>query len=142
MRYGWYHPAGAAERAARADHLEALYRAPWVTPGSFVYYVEAVRRYPRPDADPDQPCDLLTFASGWVEITRNGASHVDLTARLTDCDRYGITALLPLGLLRVDGRCLWVGQWSGWETENYAVVEIGADGVAKTLISTRAGSCR
>jgi hypothetical protein len=142
MRGGWYHPVGEAARAARPITVEALYRAPWVTPGSFVYYVEAVRRYHMPFGDPDQPCDLLTFASGWVEITRNGASKVDLRASLTDCQRYGITALLPLGLLRVDGRCLWVGQWSGWETENYAVVEIEGDGAAKTLISTRAGSCR
>jgi hypothetical protein len=65
-----------------------------------------------------------------------------LRANFTDCRRYGITVLLPLGLLRADGRYLWVGQWSGWESENYAVVEIGADLVAKTLISTRAGICR
>jgi hypothetical protein len=141
VRYGWYHPAGQAERAATPVALEALYRAPWVAPGSFAYYVEAVRRYHQPGADPDRPCDILTFEAGWVVVARDGTAKVSLAVRITDCDRYGITALLPLGLLRVDGRCLWVGQWSGWETENYAVVEIEADADAKTLISVRAGSC-
>ncbi len=141
-RYGWFHPLGAEARTAGPVSLEAAYRAPWLAPGSFVYYVEAVRRYPRPDDDPSRPCDLLTFEAGWIVVPRDGAPAVKLVARLSDCDRYGITVLLPLGLLRADGRYLWVGQWSGWESENYAVVEVEADGGVKTLISTRAGICR
>lgn len=142
VRYAWFHPLGREARTARPVSLEAAYRVPWIAPASFVYYVEAVRRYPRPDDDPDQPCDLLTFAAGWIVVPRDGAPGVNLTARLTDCDRYGITVLLPLGLLRTSGRWLWVGQWSGWESENYAVTEVEADGDAKTLVSVRVGSCR
>ncbi len=141
MHSGWHHPMRDAERAARPIALEAVYRAPWVVPASFVYYVEAVRRYPRMNDDPERPCDLVTFASGWVTIARDGTSKVNLRVQITDCERYRISALLPLGLLRVDGHCLWVGQWSGWEDENYAVVEIEADADVKLLISTRAGSC-
>ena len=47
----------------------------------------------------------------------------------------------PLGLLRLDGRVLWVAQWSGWEEETYAVVEVPRDLDVKTLIRTQAGSC-
>ena len=38
-------------------------------------------------------------------------------------------------------RVLWVAQWSGWEEEMYAVVEVPRDLNVKTLFRTQAGRC-
>jgi len=140
--YGWSHPAGASQRRATALTLEAAYRAPFLVPGSFVYYVEATRRYPASGGSREPSCDLVTFAAGWLGIDRDGVVTDHLQAFVTDCDRFFIRVMLPLGVLRSEDRLLWVAQWSGWAEEEYAVVELKPPLDDRTLIETRTGSCR
>jgi hypothetical protein len=46
---------------------------------------------------------------------------------LVDCDRYGIHYMLPLGVVRRADRMFWLAQLSGWDYEEYNVIEIKRD---------------
>jgi hypothetical protein len=69
-------------------------------------------------------CGLETFISGWMHINkRQPKPKTELTARVTYCDRKGVSYMLPLGLLKLRNRTHWVFQTSSWEREWYSVVE-------------------
>ena len=67
-------------------------------------YVEAVRRFPAgPD---DKGCGLITWVRGWV-IERVGQDpDIHVTARVTYCDREGVSFMLPLGQLDAGRRVM------------------------------------
>lgn len=133
----WRHPFNAQARKMVPLVLEAAYRAP-NTPGRTTYFVEAVRTYPaRPD---EGGCGLSTTGQGWIHVGPGGKGKVELTARLTYCDRKGVGFMLPLGVIRAAHRTYWVYQFSGFEGEWYQVVDAGKDGV-RTVVSFHAGSC-
>lgn len=116
----WNHPVKRAERRKVPLELEAMYRAPMDEEGWTAYYVEAVKHYqPGPD---DRGCGLMTSAGGWTAVGPNGKRSTKLYARVTYCDRQGVTYMLPLGLLKVNGRNYWAFQLSGYGREGYVVV--------------------
>jgi hypothetical protein len=118
----WVHPLVAAERSRVVAELEAWYTTGLEQPGFAISYLEAVKKYP-PGVD-DLGCGLETFVSGWIHInTRQEKPKTELTARVTYCDRKGVSYMLPLGLLKVRNRTHWVFQASSWEREWYAVAE-------------------
>jgi len=139
--FGWGFPVRSEDRAGKPVTLEAVYRAPHETPGSVAYFIEASRRYETSRWSQDEPCDLVTFAWGWAIGEPGGGLTLKVDAYITDCRRGGVNVMYPLGLLRLDGRVVWVAQWSGWEEETYAVVEVPRDLDTKTLSQTRAGRC-
>ena len=116
----WKHPVRRDDRRKLAVDIEALYRAPMDEAGWTAYYVEAARQYAPGAADQD--CGLVTSASGWVIIGPDGKSNSRFGARVTYCDRRGVTYMLPLGLLKVRGRTNWVYQLSGYGREVYGIV--------------------
>jgi hypothetical protein len=117
---GWKHPIARALRRKMPVELEALYRAPMDQEGWTGYYVEAVKKYePGPD---DDGCGLVTSANGWLSVGPDGKTAGRLTAQVTYCDRRDVTYMLPLGLVRADGRSFWVFQLSGYGREGYVVV--------------------
>ena len=119
----WKHPLVDAERKQVVAELEAWYTTNLEQPGFAISYIEAVKKYP-PGLD-DLGCGLETFVSGWVHInTRQPKPKTELTARVTYCDRKGVSYMLPLGMLKVRGRTHWVFQTSSWESEWYSVVEM------------------
>ncbi len=102
--------------------------------------MEVVRQYPpRPE---DRGCGLETYVSGWVHH-RDGklAADSQLNARLTYCDRVGVTYMLPFGRIRPRNKTYWVFQLSGWETEWYDVVEVRPK-MARYVLEVFAGSGR
>ncbi len=139
--FGWGFPVRSEDRVGAPVVLEAVYRAPHETPGTVAYFIEASRRYEVRRWDEDPPCDLVTFVWGWAIAGPGGALTLKMNAYITDCWRNGASVMFPLGLVRLDGRVLWVAQWSGWDEESYAVVEVPRDLEVKTLIRTQAGSC-
>jgi len=140
--FGWGFPVRSEDRVGSPVTLEAVYRAPHDTPGSVAYFIEASRRYEvRREVTGDTECDLVTFAWGWAIAEPGGGLTLRLDAYITDCRRGGASVMFPLGQLRIDGRVLWVAQWSGWEEETYAVVEIPRDLDTRVLIRTLAGRC-
>jgi hypothetical protein len=118
----WVHPIPASQRKATTAELEAWYTSVLVQPGFGVSYIEAVKKYP--PGEEDEGCGLETFISGWIySNTRQPRPKTTLTARITYCDRNGVTYMLPLANITVNNRTHWVFQMSSWETEWYSVVE-------------------
>lgn len=119
----WRHPIPAAARRTVPVRLESWYRSPSGEPGWTVSYVEAVRQYP-PGPD-DKGCGLETFVSGFLYHRENQLmKDPQLRAKLSYCDRVGITYMLPFGRLQPRNNSYWVFQLSGWEAEFYEVVAV------------------
>lgn len=119
----WNHPLSRKERKKVPVEIEALYRAPMDVEGWSAYHVEAVKRYA--PGKGDEGCGLMTSASGWVVIGPKGKDWkhwVELTARVTYCDRQGVAYFLPLGLMHLRDRTYWIFQTSGYQVERYDVV--------------------
>jgi hypothetical protein len=127
--------------------LEALYRAADEPQGTVLYYFEAARRYdveaPTHERIEGQPkCNVITYAWGWVRRHPDGATDTKSYAVLSDCYRWNVSFMLPLGVLRMkDEPPLWVVQSSGWRGEAYFVVEVRKSAEPRTLIETRGGYC-
>lgn len=121
-RTRWVHPVPESQRGAIIAELEAWYTSTLEQPGFGVSYIEAVKKYP--PSPEDEGCGLETFVSGWIHSNaRDPRPKTDLTARVTYCDRNGVSYMLPLGRLRANNRTHWVFQMSSSEREWYAVVE-------------------
>jgi hypothetical protein len=70
-------------------------------------------------------CPFVVFGAGW--FARNGAGplrKLRFDADVVDCERYGLVYMFPFGVLRLSKRLFWIAQWSGWDYEEYGVVEI------------------
>jgi hypothetical protein len=124
----WKHPFSREQRRKVPVELEALYRAEMDDPAwGSAAYIEGVKKYPvRPW---EEECGLVTSVSGWIRRSPKGEVKYDLSARITYCDRRGVTYMLPLGVLKVAGRTFWVFQTSGWTGEWYSVVRPSPKGV-------------
>jgi hypothetical protein len=87
-------------------------------------YIEAVRAYPPGPAD--EGCGLETYFSGWVHqnLKEPDKTRSRIVARVTFCDRRGVTYMLPFGRVRVAGQQHWVYQLSGFEQEWYEVARV------------------
>lgn len=136
----WSHPIRPEARGDAPISLEALYRSTVGDPARAVYYFEAVKRYEDPKTQ-EKGCDLLTFASGWL-IPDAGRSGTGLRAFAvaTYCDMQGVEFLLPFGALRLDGNTLWIVQFSGWEGERYAIIDVTPTRMTY-VINTFGGGC-
>jgi hypothetical protein len=134
----WKHPVRRAERLTVPVELETMYRARMDETGWTAYYVEAIKKYaPGPD---DDDCGLITSASGWIIVGPDGKRTPKVTARVTYCDRRGVTYMLPFGLIKARGRTHWVYQLSGYGREGYAVVH-PTPKVIMQEVHYSAGSC-
>ena len=130
------HPVARRSRERIDPAIEALY-AFGASPR--IYYVEALRVY-RNLGQSVGECQAVAFGTGW--FVREGATVRSLVTALDllDCDRFGASYMLPLGIVRAGGRQFWVAQFSGWDHERYAVLEITAKRV-EVVISTWGGGC-
>ena len=65
---------------------------------------------------------------------------MDLSARVTYCDRRGAAYMLPLGTMRLDGKQFWIYQISGHDREWYLVTRPARRGV-EIHSEYQAGTC-
>jgi hypothetical protein len=137
----WVHPYSKTEREAMPIQLETLYRAREKTPRDgqwLVSYIEAIRRFPAGPFDRD--CGLITWVRGWI-IERDGKKpEMHLNAKVTYCDREGVSFMQPLGRLNVDGESYWVYQMSSWRDEIYTVALMRPDEV-RPVLNVFGGGC-
>jgi hypothetical protein len=136
----WVHPYGETARKQVPIELESFYRARESTPSGewLTSYIEAVRRFPALPRDHD--CGLITFVRGWV-LEREGADPViDLSARVTYCDRADVTFMQPFGRLLIDREPYWVYQMSSWRDELYEVSRIKPTEV-RPVMAVAGGGC-
>ena len=117
------HPIPEPARKSVAAQLEAWYRAPMDAHGWTLSYIEAAKKYP-PGPD-DEGCGLETIVTGWVQqnALEKEPRHT-LAARVTYCDREGVTYMLPFGIVRTRARQHWVYQLSGAGQEWYQVTQV------------------
>jgi hypothetical protein len=141
----WRRQYREADRARHPLTLEALYRVPDQTPGSFIYYFEAAKRYPDLSTDKaiDPPCDILTYSAGWLRLRADGSIAVSARAAMTNCYRWNVNFVWPLGVFRLtSGRPIWILQSSSWSGEAYVVVDLAEPARQVTLVQTSGGWCR
>ena len=116
----WKNPLSRSIRSSTPVELEAMYRAPMDQNGWVAYYIEGVKRYaPGPQ---DEGCGLIASAGGWMFVAPDGKRSVTMQGDLTYCDRRGVTFMLPLGLIKAQGKSYWAFQLSGYGREGYMVV--------------------
>ena len=135
----WKHPVRRNDRRKVPIELETMYRAEMDQPGWTAYYVEAIKKY-APGPDDDEDCGLVTSASGWIIAGPDGKRTTKLTARVTYCDRRGVTYMLPFGLIKAHGHTYWAYQLSGYGREGYAIVH-PTPKVIMQEVHYAAGSC-
>jgi hypothetical protein len=135
---GWRHPVRAEARRRQAVTMEAVYKAASDAPGWTTYFVEAVREYQPVGRTED--CGLTTTGQGWVHVGPSGKTEVELSSRVTFCDRKGVNVMLPFGTVRANNRTYWVYQFSGYEDEWYQVVRPEPKNI-DVAVSFHAGSC-
>jgi hypothetical protein len=136
----WVHPYSDARRKTFPIQIEAFYRAhektrrgEWDTT-----FVEAVRTFP--PGEKDDGCGLITYAHGWVRQQPGKEPDVDLGARVTYCDREGVSFMQPFGRLRLKDDMYWVYQLSSWRDEAYVISRVRAS-ESKPVVVVTGGSC-
>jgi hypothetical protein len=136
----WKHPYSAKQRSEYPIQIEAFYRSREQTKrGTWrISYVEAVRSFPaRPE---DKGCGLITYASGWIAEREGHDPHVELQARVTYCDRDGVSFMQPFGRLLLDDDVYWVYQMSSWRDEAYIVSRVRPEEI-KPVAVVSGGDC-
>jgi hypothetical protein len=131
------HPVERADREKLAPTIEAVYAA-----GDHrrVVYVEAAREYSG-GRDPSGGCRAVAFGGGWFERDRDGKyTPLHTYVMVLDCDRSLASYMLPLGVVRMAGRTFWLAQFSGWEGEQYEVLEITPKGIDR-VVTRLGGAC-
>lgn len=104
-----------------------------------LYYVEATRSYRQLGHAADE-CAQMAFGTGWF-VQEGGQVRSLLTVvDLLNCDRAGASYMLPLGVVRIGSRLFWLAQFSGYDHERFAVLEIKAKTVEAAL-SVWGGGC-
>lgn len=127
----WAHPTPQRERNAAPIDLQNV----WHAPGGPLYYFEAMRRYPeRRTRRGGEPCDMVTYASGYLwDDGRGGLRGVGVDALISYCHLERAVFMWPLGAIREGERVYWVTQLAGWNSESYGVVEmLSARGEARS----------
>ena len=106
---------------------------------SRLYYFEAIAQHNTTDDPP--LCDSLSYGAGWFNVDARGQLRpLSFEVARTSCDRAGLLYMLPLGVVRSDGKVFWIAQWSGWNVEEYRAVEINPDGT-RDAFRVSGGGC-
>ena len=133
-RYG--HPIGRRAREGVAPTIEAVYA---YGEHPRIYYVESVRPY-RELGQPAGACTAFGSGTGWYARDGDRVTSLLTVVDLLGCDRAGGSYMFPFGVVREAGRRFWLAQFSGWDRERYAVVEIKPTTV-ELVLSVWGGGC-
>ena len=104
-----------------------------------IYYVEATRPYRQLGQSADA-CAQMAFGTGWFVQEGDQVRSLLTVVDLLNCDRAGASYMLPLGVVRIGSRLFWLAQFSGYDHERFAVLEIKAKTVEAAL-SVWGGGC-
>ena len=122
------HPVKEAQRGAVPLKVEAMYATGNPT-STRIYYVEVSKQYYYTDSfNPDARfgrCAMVSYGAGWFIRDGNGPlKPLGFDVAVVPCHRETIRYMFPLGAIRIAGRLFWIAQWSGWDYEEYTIVEI------------------
>jgi hypothetical protein len=130
------HPMARSGREIVEPMIEAAYA---FGDSTRFYYVESIRAYRSLGQRVDE-CLAIAFGTGWFVREGGKLSSLVMMVDLLGCNRYGASYMLPLGVVRAADRLFWIAQFSGWEHERYAVLELSPKKV-EVKISTWGGGC-
>ena len=128
------HPVSQRGREGIDPTVEAVYA---FGDTSRVYYMEAIRPYRKLGG---YECEAMAFGTGWFVRENGRVRALTMAIDLLRCDRSGASYMLPLGVMRIDGRLFWLAQFSGWDHERFAVLEIKPKAV-EVAANTWGGGC-
>jgi hypothetical protein len=131
-RFG--HPFPRRSREGVEPDIEAVYA---YGDAFRVYYVEATRRYRHLGSS---ECSTLAFGTGWFTRIGNTVTTLEMAVDVLACTRPDASYMLPLGAMRIDNRLFWIAQFSGWNNERFAVIEIKPKTV-EALVGVWGGGC-
>lgn len=126
VEMAWAHPTPSRERRMAPIDLQSV----WHVPGGRFYYFEAMRRYPeRKTPAGERPCDLVTYAAGFVWNDGKGQLLPRMVNALVSyCHLERAVFMWPLGSIRDGARRYWILQSAGWTGEAYGIVELDYQG--------------
>ena len=130
------HPIARSVRELVEPSFEAVYA---FGQSPRFYYVEATRSYRFLGQPPDE-CVASAFGTGWFVRQGGEVKPLAMFVDVWPCNRFGASYMLPLGVVRAAGRLFWIAQFSGWDHERYAVVEMTPKKV-EVMVSTWGGGC-
>jgi hypothetical protein len=139
----WTPLVSPEQRARTSSKLEVLCRSSGPTPGSPIYYFEAVKQYDKPldqSRWASRNCSMMTFGGGFLRTGADGNPRTNLWVVITDCNAREVEYLLPLGVLKLNGRTIWIVQFSGFGRERYTLLDVTDQKVAM-LVNTFGGGC-
>jgi len=136
----WTHPFKQADRERLPIEIESYYRSTETTSrGAWtVSYIEAVRKFP--PGPQDRGCGLITYANGWVTEREGKKPDIRIGARVTYCDRDGVSFMQPFGRLVLKDEVYWVYQLSSWNDEIYVVSRIRPTEI-RAVVAVSGGAC-
>jgi hypothetical protein len=129
------HPVVRKTREAVEPEIERMY----VFGESPQYiYIEAGRSY-KDTRSPDG-CTAFALGTGWFAREGGTVKPLLMTVDVLQCDRVGGSYMLPLGVVRAQNHTFWIAQFSGWNHERYAVIELKPK-MVELRLSTWGGGC-
>jgi hypothetical protein len=99
-----------------------------------VYWVEAIREYRK-----ENGCAIV-FGGGWLVLDSGKLTHGQFEVLVVPCSRKGLRYMLPLGVISLSRGQYWIAQWSGWDNEEYDVVDISARSI-DSVLAVWGGGC-
>ena len=129
----------ARETPAPVARITALFREA-AAPDSPLYFI-AEKKFRTPRYPQDPTCGARTIVTGFLTRTPNGPLTLrDPRVFLTNCDAKTALRSIPLAALHTSDRVFWVLLQRGYESEAFAVADIGPDEI-RYPISVRGGGC-
>jgi hypothetical protein len=131
------HPIAKRAREGRAPDVEAIYA---FGEHPRIYYIEAVRPYRRLGQTVGE-CTAVAFGTIWFSLEGSQVRELDSAVDLLPCNRAGASYMLPLGVIRANGKPYWLAQFASFDHERYAVIDIKPKTVA-AVVNVSGGSCQ
>jgi hypothetical protein len=103
-------------------------------------YVVARRAYRTSRYPGQRQCGAVSVLTSWLVLDSGSYRLVSPRMFLTDCDEKTARSAWPLAAMHVGDRAFWVLQEHGYESEVYAIEEIGAADTRR-LVQRDAGGC-
>jgi hypothetical protein len=120
--------------------LSRIYKAGHEINGKSLYFIEAVRKYPRPSNAQDAECYNLNALNSWVMLQGNKVSFLTSEFVASDCDGKEMNFIIPDVVISVKGRHYIVSENYGYEWESYTIHEI-REGIMKEVLRVDGGGC-
>jgi len=139
----WASPVSPEQRARTPAKLEVLCRFSGPARDNPIFYFEAVKQYDKPlnPTYPPTTCNMKTFVGGFLRAGADGKPRLTYWLTITDCNARSVDYMFPLGVLKQNGRIIWIAQFSGFGHERFTLLDVTEPGMV-TLLTAQGGRCQ